>query len=368
MSAVNVVDITASKAMNHSPQSARAPEQQTQPETVLSVAGLWKVFGATEQEFERANGTQLTDAQLAERGWVAAVKDANFDIRKGEIFVIMGLSGSGKSTLIRSLTRLNDPTAGKLTVLGEDVTRADDKTMMDMRRHSLGMVFQHFALLPTRTVASNISFPLEIQGVEEAAYQQRARELIDLVGLKGREDHYPAELSGGQQQRVGIARSLATDPKIWVLDEPFSALDPLIRNDLQDEVLRLQQTLHKTVIFITHDLDEAIKIADRIAIMENGRIVQIGTPEQLIAEPANDYVKRFVAKVPLAKVVKVKQLMTPCSNLTACENAVSIDDTVETVAAAVIQSEQDLAVESNGELVGILPRESVLRVMAGLKD
>lgn len=339
---------------------------------IMSVSGLWKVFGTTPEEFERVGGPNMSDEELARRGWTAAVKDVSFDIHKGEIFVIMGLSGSGKSTLIRSLTRLNEPTAGRLMIEQQDVTRADQHTLMDLRRKSLGMVFQHFALLPNRTVLENISFPLEIQGVTADEYNRRAHELVELVGLRGREDHYPAELSGGQQQRVGIARSLATAPKIWVLDEPFSALDPLIRNDLQDEVLRLQETLHKTVIFITHDLSEAIKIADRIAIMEHGRIVQIGTPEQLVRTPANAYVERFVAGVPLSKVVRVRQLMKPLREPVSVDSTrVSADSTVDAVAATVVAAGvagAEVLVEDNGQLVGSLPREAVLRVLAGLAD
>lgn len=338
-------------------------------DVMLSVKGLWKVFGATPEEFARANGPSLSDAEIAAKGWMAAVKDASFEIRKGEIFVIMGLSGSGKSTLIRSLTRLNEPTAGQLLIEQQDVTRASHETLISLRRKTLGMVFQNFALLPNRTVASNIAFPLEIQGVPEAEYRQRARELMDLVGLRGREDHYPSELSGGQQQRVGIARSLATEPHIWVLDEPFSALDPLIRTDLQDEVLRLQSSLHKTVIFITHDLDEAIKLADRIAIMEHGRIVQIGTPQELIASPANDYVKRFVSRVPLAKVTKVQQVMTALNGPEVIGGTtIRPDSSIESIAALAIQAEGALPVHDGERLVGKLERERVLRVLAGLRD
>lgn len=337
--------------------------------TMLSVQGLWKVFGATEQEFQDANGRALSDEQIASRGWTAAVKHVSLDIKEGEIFVIMGLSGSGKSTLIRSMTRLNDPTSGQLMVAGEDVTKATDKMLQGLRRKSLGMVFQHFALLPNLTVRDNIAFPLEIQGIAKADYQQKVEDLIQTVGLKGREDHYPNELSGGQQQRVGIARSLANDPKVWVLDEPFSALDPLIRADLQDEVLRLQQTLHKTVIFITHDLDEAIKIADRIAIMENGRIVQVGTPEQLVATPANDYVKRFVSKVPLAKVTRLKHIMRPLTEANTLELTLKLDSEsiVEQVAPQVVEQNQTVIVTKQGKPVGIVIFDDFIRVLAGVK-
>ncbi|MBN0987803.1 betaine/proline/choline family ABC transporter ATP-binding protein [Amphritea sp. ZJ14W] len=347
--------------------SAPAATQEAR-ETILSVSGLWKVFGASEKEFNQANGTQLSDEEFAAHGWTAAVKDATFDVKQGEIFVIMGLSGSGKSTLIRSLTRLNTPTAGLLEIDGQDITHATPDKLLELRRKSLGMVFQNFALLPNRTVESNISFPLEIQGISKEDYSARAQELVDLVGLRGREDHYPAELSGGQQQRVGIARSLATNPKIWVLDEPFSALDPLIRNDLQDEVLRLQATLHKTVIFITHDLDEAMKIADRIAIMENGRIVQIGRPEELISAPADDYVKRFVSKVPLAKVTRVKHIMSSASTQDLPGPSVSANDTIAEIGPLIIDAGTDIPVTEDGKIVGVLAKERAIRVLAGARD
>lgn len=333
--------------------------------TMLSVYGLWKVFGATEQEFQAVNGSALSDEQIASRGWTAAVKDVTLDIKEGEIFVIMGLSGSGKSTLIRSMTRLNDLTSGKLVVAGQDVTKATDKMLQGLRRKSLGMVFQHFALLPNRTVRDNISFPLEIQGIPKHEYEQKVKDLIETVGLKGREEHFPNELSGGQQQRVGIARSLANDPKVWVLDEPFSALDPLIRTDLQDEVLRLQQTLHKTVIFITHDLDEAIKIADRIAIMENGRIVQVGTPEQLVAQPANDYVKRFVSKVPLSKVTRLRNIMQPLQSDCMSNLKLDMDAIVETVAPVVIEQNTDIIVTDQSQPVGQVAIADFIKVLAG---
>ena len=241
---------------------------------------------------------------LARRAWVGAVQDASFAVATGEVCVIMGLSGSGKSTLLRCLTRLVEPTAGAILLNGQDLCAANEAQLRDLRRRHMGMVFQHFALLPNRTVLGNIAFPLEVQGIPRAQAEARARDLIDTVGLTGREGRYPSELSCGQQQRIGIARSLATDPDVWFLDEPFSALDPLIRADLQDEVLRLQAQLARTVIFVTHDLDEAIRLADRIAIMEGGRVVQIGTPEDLVTKPASDYVRRFVAKVPPARVVR----------------------------------------------------------------
>ena len=221
----------------------------------------------------------------------------------------MGLSGCGKSTLVRCLSRLIEPTKGEVMFNGQDLLKANDKDLINIRRHKMGMVFQHFALLPHLTVLGNIAFPLEVQGVERKVREQRAMEVIELVGLKGRERYYPRELSGGQQQRVGIARSLAVEPEIWFLDEPFSALDPLIRREMQDEFLRLQNVLHKTIVFITHDFEEAIRLADRIAIMQEGEIIQVGTPEELVLRPETEYVSEFTRGIPRAKVLTARAVM-----------------------------------------------------------
>lgn len=333
----------------------------------LRCENVWKVFGATRQEFERAGGPTMTEHALQARGWTAAVKDATFDIATGEVFVIMGLSGSGKSTIVRCLSRLIEPTDGRILVEDFDLLAASLAELNDIRRRKMGMVFQHFALLPNRDVLGNIGFPLQVQGVKRAQWEQRAREMVELVGLQGREDHFPDELSGGQQQRVGIARSLASDPSIWFLDEPFSALDPLIRSDLQDELLRLQSRLAKTVVFITHDLDEAIKIADRIAIMEEGRIVQIGTPEDLILKPANDYVARFTRGVPRAKVVRAATIMRPArEGETETAVAVKPGDRIADVAEVLIQTEDLIAVrDDTGRMLGVIDREAFIRVLAG---
>ncbi len=223
----------------------------------------------------------------------------------------MGLSGSGKSTLVRCMSRLVEPSAGEILFNGRDLLAASPREMIEIRRHRMGMVFQHFALLPHLSVLGNVGFPLEVQGVPRAEREKRAREMVELVGLAGREADYPHQLSGGQQQRVGIARSLAVEPELWFLDEPFSALDPLIRREMQDEFLRLQETLHKTIVFITHDFDEAIRLADRIAIMKDGRIEQTGTPEDLVMRPATPYVAEFTRDVPKAKVLTVAAIMTP---------------------------------------------------------
>jgi len=333
----------------------------------ISCRNIWKVFGATASEFEQAGGATLSDEALTQKGWTAAVRDASFDIAKGEVFVIMGLSGSGKSTIVRCLSRLIEPTLGGVDIEGEDLLAASESELIEIRRRKMGMVFQHFALLPNRDVVGNVGFPLQVQGMPRAKREARAREMIALVGLEGREDHFPDELSGGQQQRVGIARSLASDPAIWFLDEPFSALDPLIRADLQDELLRLQSQLSKTVVFITHDLDEAIKIADRIAIMDQGRIVQIGSPEDLILRPANEYVARFTNSVPRAKVVRAATIMRPAGD-TLIDASLSVrpNDRIADVADILTKSEGVIAVRGDdGEVKGIIDRETFIQVLAG---
>ncbi len=345
--------------MKHGPDNATP---------VISCQGVWKVFGASRRAFKQFGGATLSDDELSSRGWTAAVRDASFDIATGEVFVIMGLSGSGKSTVVRCLSRLIEPTVGDVFVEGQDLLAASEAKLIETRRRKMGMVFQHFALLPNRDVIGNVAFPLQVQGVQRSEREARAREMIALVGLEGREDHFPDELSGGQQQRVGIARSLASDPAIWFLDEPFSALDPLIRADLQDELLRLQSQLSKTVVFITHDLDEAIKIADRIAIMDHGRIVQIGSPEELILNPANDYVARFTKNVPRSKVVRVATIMRePLGADDSDELFVGPDDRIADIAPMVVQADQSIAVkQSDGEVVGYIDREKVVRLLAGL--
>ncbi|MFT7673737.1 MAG: glycine betaine/proline transport system ATP-binding protein, partial [Gammaproteobacteria bacterium] len=276
----------------------------------LSCRHVWKVFGNNADNLF-ANGATPSPDDLVDGNYIGAVRDACLDVHEGEIFIIMGLSGSGKSTLVRCLTRLIDPTAGAVLFDGQDLMKASEAELIDMRRHKMGMVFQHFALLPHRTVLGNVAFPLEIQGVDRKTREQHALQIIELVGLQGREAYYPRELSGGQQQRVGIARSLAVEPDVWFLDEPFSALDPLIRREMQDEFLRLQSVLEKTIVFITHDFDEAIRLADRIAIMKDGEIIQIGTPEELVLDPATDYVREFTRGIPRAKVLSAAAVMVP---------------------------------------------------------
>jgi glycine betaine/proline transport system ATP-binding protein len=248
------------------------------------------------QEVLASSGGNPGDEAIAAAGLIGAVRDVSLDVAAGEIFVIMGLSGSGKSTLVRCMSRLVEPSAGEILFNGRDLLAASPREMIEIRRHRMGMVFQHFALLPHLSVLGNVGFPLEVQGVPRAKREERAREMVELVGLAGREADYPHQLSGGQQQRVGIARSLAVEPELWFLDEPFSALDPLIRREMQNEFMRLQATLQKTIVFITHDVDEAIRLADRIAIMRDGRIVQFGSARDLYDAPVNRYVADFVGE------------------------------------------------------------------------
>ena len=328
----------------------------------IDAKGIWKVFGRDTGAFNRLPHEARGPEALAAAGLVGAVQEETFRIGRGEIFAIMGLSGSGKSTLLRCLTRLIEPTVGEIAFGGRDILKLGDRELVELRRQRMGMVFQHFALLPNRTVVGNVAFPLEVQGTPRAEAEARAMELIETVGLKGRETRFPAQLSGGQQQRVGIARSLTTNPEFWFLDEPFSALDPLIRADLQAEVLRLQQTQTRTVVFVTHDLDEAIRLADRIAIMEAGRIIQIGTPEELVMQPATDYVRRFVAKVPPARVVRVSSIMT--AEPGTLTSGVNVNATIAEIAPELVAAEGPLPVLDNGRQIGWLDRSKALTTLA----
>jgi glycine betaine/proline transport system ATP-binding protein len=331
----------------------------------LACRGVWKLFGADTDRL--VPGQHLFDPKTLESaGAVVAVRDAGFEIADGEIFVIMGLSGSGKSTLVRCLSRLIEPSAGEVLLDGRNLLQASEREMIEIRRHKMGMVFQHFALLPHLTVLGNVAFPLAIQGMARDKREARARQVIELVGLKGREHHYPRELSGGQQQRVGIARSLAVEPEIWFLDEPFSALDPLIRREMQDEFLRLQRLLNKTIAFITHDFDEAIRLADRIAIMKDGAIVQIGTPEEVVTRPATPYVAEFTREVPRAKVLSVGAVMGPIDGATDFAGELPARAKVAEVAKTVLGRRGTfLVVAEDGQRVGALTQERVIAVLAG---
>jgi len=279
----------------------------------------------------------------------------------------MGLSGSGKSTLLRCISRLTDATAGKIFIEGQDLLSLKNKELIELRRNKMGMVFQSFALLPHKTVLENIAFPLQIKGMKTEDSILKAMEMVKLVGLEGRENYFPRELSGGQQQRVGIARSLAVEPDIWFLDEPFSALDPLIRKEMQDEFLRLQSALKKTIMFVTHDFDEALRLADRIAIMKDGIIEQLDTPANIVLSPATEYVRKFTEEVPREKILKIESVMEPMSdNKNLSDLKVSKEAIIETVAEKILSQEKPVAViDSNKKVVGIVKPSKVIHTVFG---
>jgi|AVFP01.1.fsa_nt_gi glycine betaine/proline transport system ATP-binding protein len=330
----------------------------------LGCHNVWKLYGPHPERLLAGGAAPDLDAIRAS-GHVGAVRNVSIDVRQGEIFVIMGLSGSGKSTLVRCLSRLVEPTAGEILFNGKDLLQARPKELIDIRRHKMGMVFQHFALLPHLNVLQNVAFPLQVQGIGRAAREARAEEVIALVGLEGREAYFPRQLSGGQQQRVGIARSLVVEPELWFLDEPFSALDPLIRREMQDEFLRVQQLLHKTIVFITHDFDEAIRIADRIAIMKDGEVIQVATPEELVLNPAADYVAEFTRYVSRAKVVTLGRIAAPG----AAEGAAGT--LPETVRVEAVANEVEAAaapfnvIDEDGVVIGHVTRQAVIDVLVG---
>ena len=327
----------------------------------MACRNVWKLYGPDPDKFLAAHDGDPDLDTIKEGGYIPAVRDASLEVYEGELVVLMGLSGSGKSTLVRCMSRLIEPTAGEIEFDGEDLRAASERELVELRRHKMGMVFQHFALFPHRTVLDNVAFPLEVQGVDLATRNARALEIIDLVGLHGRGNYYPRELSGGQQQRVGIGRSLAVEPDVWFLDEPFSALDALIRRDMQDEFLRLQSTLQKTIVFITHDFDEAIRLADRIAIMRDGVIDQMGTAEELITNPGSDYVAAFTKNVSRAKLLRVHTLMGPPS-----DDAVGEVDGhifVASAASQILSSTVPLRVVEDGEVVGSITAAQVTEAL-----
>ena len=329
------------------------------PDTVISCRNLWKIYGAAP---DKLVGQSVEAIRAA--GHVAAVRDVNLEIGRGEMLVIMGLSGSGKSTLVRCLSRLVESTSGAITIEGQDLLGLSEGDLIALRRSKMGMVFQNFALLPHRTVLDNVAFPLEMRGSGRHDRRDRAMEMIRLVGLEGREDHFPRELSGGQQQRVGIARSLAIEPDIWFLDEPFSALDPLIRREMQDEFLRLQGMLGKTIVFITHDFDEALRLADRIAIMYEGAIEQVDTPDQIVMNPATEYVARFTREIARARVVHARALVKPMNGLAPVGEPVAASATIASLGRRLVAAEGEVAVvDANGEALGLLDRSAALALL-----
>jgi len=335
----------------------------------VHVEGLWKIFGPRADKIMQSGDAQLSRKELQDKtGHVVGIRDVSFDVAPGEVFVVMGLSGSGKSTLVRLLTRLIEPTAGTVQLYGEDITAMSDKALLDTRRRKVSMVFQHFGLLPHRKVIDNIAFGLEVRGEGRGNRRTRAQEMVDLVGLSGYENNFPDQLSGGMQQRVGLARALAADPDILMFDEPFSALDPLIRRDMQNEVIRLHHEVGKTMVFITHDLAEALKLGDRILIMRDGEIVQIGTPDEVVAQPADDYVRDFVSDVPRSHVLTLKWVMREPDGASAEGPILQSNQIVRDAARAVLDNRGPCRVADGDRIVGVVDDEDILRVVVAEEE
>ncbi len=345
-------------------------EPSRKEQTVIKCESVYKIFGKNAKKWlESANGNIDAETSLA-AGYVVGVNNVSLEVHEGELLVIMGLSGSGKSTLLRCISRLTDATAGKIFVEGQDLLAMSGKQLIELRRNKMGMVFQNFGLLPHKTVLENIAFPLQVKGHSTRESVKRAMDMVELVGLHGRENYFPRQLSGGQQQRVGIARSLAVEPDIWFLDEPFSALDPLIRKEMQDEFLRLQSVLKKTILFVTHDFDEALRLADRIAIMKEGVIEQLDTPANIILKPATEYVRKFTRDVPREKVLKIESVMDPIDRSEELSDLrVSKDTIIEFVAEAILSQDKPVAVvDANNTVVGVVHASHVISVLFGGKS
>lgn len=339
----------------------------------ISVKDLWQVFGPDATSHFKAISRATSDpgeiaAALKDKNLIPAVRGVTFDVAPGELFVVMGLSGSGKSTLIRGISRLVEPTSGKIEIDGEDILNATKTRMTELRRSTIGMVFQHFGLFPHMSVIDNVAFPLKVGGMGRSARHAKARPILDMVGLAGRESAYPRELSGGQRQRVGIARSLAGDCSVWFLDEPFSALDPLIRRQLQDEFLDIRKRLNTTIVFITHDITEALKLADRIAIMRDGQIVQIGTPAEIVLSPVDDYVRDFARDVARGRHAKVGSLMDAnTAEIGADDPGLHPDMTLEDALASCMTLYDPVPVrDRDGTLLGrVRPQDLAAALQAG---
>ena len=340
--------------------------QKSEASVKIACRNVWKVYGNDPNAyFDRPTGPasdnipKLVD-KIRQNGAIPAAADVSFEVNEGEIFVIMGLSGSGKSTMVRCLSRLVEPTRGEILLDGEDLLKKNKSELIDIRRHKMGMVFQSFGLLPHLSVAENISFPLSLQGLSAKEQREKTARVIELVGLEGREKSFPRQLSGGQQQRVGIARSLAVEPELWFLDEPFSALDPLIRRQMQDEFLRIQSTLKKSIVFITHDFLEALRIADRMMIMRDGMVVQIGTPAELIINPADDYVAEFTSDVPLTRVLLARDVIDDTATLQAGMFEMQETVCVEDLLCHLAIHRDGVAVTQNGNPIGVVTPTSVV--------
>jgi glycine betaine/proline transport system ATP-binding protein len=336
---------------------------------LIRAGGVWKIFGRHADRLIGTPDADLPRAELrAKHDCVAAVRDVSFEVWPGEVFVVMGLSGSGKSTLVRTLIRLIEPSAGDIEIDGKDVMALSNVQLRQLRRHTSSMVFQHFGLLAHRRVIDNVAFGLEVQGVPKTKRLGRAAEVLKLVGLEDCANQFPDQLSGGMQQRVGLARAFAVDPKVMLYDEPFSALDPLIRRDMQDEVCRLQLETGKTMVFITHDLPEALRLGDRIAIMRDGKIVQLGTPEELVGAPADDYVQNFIRDIPRSHVLTLRWIMREAEPGETDGPSLPVDTTVRQAIPVIAGSDRPVQVVENGKAVGVVDRTAVLNAIAGEGD
>ena len=340
-------------------------------EVAIKVENVWKIFGTNSQEVIHSiqNNSISKKEALEKYNAVIGVSDVSFEVLQGEIFCIMGLSGSGKSTLVRHFNRLLEPTSGKILINGIDIMGLDELTLREYRNKKIGMVFQNFALMPHRSVIDNIAMPLEIRGINKNQRYQEVEKILEIVELTGWGNKYAHELSGGMQQRVGLARALAADPELLLMDEPFSALDPLIRRQLQEEFINLSKKMKKTTIFITHDLDEAVRVGHRIAIMRDGQVIQVGTPEEIILNPVDEYVKEFVKGISRLKVVKAHSIMMPIENYknlnqSIQKNSYKIleDDNLNKILEAAINQDEDITVyDESNNLVGIIDKKNLLK-------
>ncbi len=336
-------------------------------DAVIRCDSVYKIFGDNAKKMLQDSQGAVDAATFEKAGCIVGVNNATFEVYEGELLIVMGLSGSGKSTLLRCISRLTDATAGRIDIEGQDILSMNNRQLINLRRSKMGMVFQSFALLPHKTVLENIAFPLQVKGISTKDSIERAQEMINLVSLSGRENYFPRQLSGGQQQRVGIARSLAIEPDIWFLDEPFSALDPLIRKEMQDEFLRLQGVLGKTILFVTHDFDEALRLADRIAIMKDGIIEQLDTPANIVMNPATEYVRKFTEEVPREKVLTVESIMDPPdTNSLNQDIRIPKNAVLENVAESILSANAAVAVvDENNNIVGSVGAPKIVQVLFG---
>ncbi len=331
----------------------------------IEVRNVWKVFGsgAAAAAISMAEGGASRSQIQQQTDQTVAVRDVSFNVARGETFVVMGLSGSGKSTLIRCLSRLIEPSTGEVLLDGKDLLAMGEEELRGVRRGQMSMVFQHFGLFPHRRVIENIAYGLEVQGIDKSKRLARANEVLEIVGLSGWADHYPQQLSGGMQQRVGLARALAVDPQILLFDEPFSALDPLIRKEMQDELIRLQKTMQRTIIFITHDFAEALRLGDRIAIMKDGSFDQVGTPEEIITKPATEYVREFTNDIPRAKVLSVRSVAVT-GNPVSGGRSVPASARIETVIPMLLERDEAISIiDDSGHAIGVVNRQSVASML-----